>query len=716
MLLINNFKIGAKLTITAFTLVSLILGALLVVTSISTSRLLETSAMRDMGVQVNSAKNMIDTFRQASVTQVGRLASVLKASYPGKFSVDRSAMMDVAGTSAPTMRSGNTVVNLDFDVVDQFSREANARATIFVKSGQEFIRISTSVKKEDGTRAVGTRLDLKSPAYASLLAGQPFYGLITLFGKPVITAYLPIKDEQQQIIGAAYVGIDLSAEIAALAERIGSIRIMHSGHLFVLDARPGDAYGQFLVHPGKPGKNALAERNEALQAQYAQMMTQAEGSFHYLDAATDSTNATAPAAHGGERVITYSAYKDWNWVVGADVSMAEITSEFKRVWMINAIAGMVALLAFAAFFYVTVRAVVSRPLAAVQQGAQRLAAGDLSTQIVIHSRDEIGELTAAVNSIGQDLARIVRSIRGSTNEVSSSAEQVASGNLELSARTEQQASSLEETAASMEELASTVKQNADNARQAKQLAVSAADIATHGGDVVAEVVTTMGGISDSSRRIFDIISMIDGITFQTNILALNAAVEAARAGEQGRGFAVVACEVRSLAQRSASAANEIKSLIDDSAAKVEAGSRLVEEAGATMQRVVESVRRVDDIMAEITSATQEQSAGIEQVNEAVSQMDQVTQQNAALVEEATASAEALREQAIALSVTVGAFRLGDETGSPPAHGPAPASASGASLREPGRTPAPRRQAATLRLPVKRLPPSETARADEWEEF
>jgi methyl-accepting chemotaxis protein len=266
----------------------------------------------------------------------------------------------------------------------------------------------------------------------------------------------------------------------------------------------------------------------------------------------------------------------------------------------------------------------------------------------------------------------IREVRDSTGAIASASSQIASGNLDLSARTEAQASSLEETAAAMEELTSTVKQNADNARQANQLVVSASSHAVKGGEVVGQVVQTMGAITESSRKIADIIGVIDGIAFQTNILALNAAVEAARAGEQGRGFAVVATEVRNLAQRSAAAAREIKDLIVDSGNKVEAGSKLVDSAGATMQDIVVSVQRVADLMGEIASASQEQSQGIAQVNATVTQMDDATQQNAALVEEAAAAAQSLQDQAGRLAQVVSVFKL-EETGHavphPPAHKP-----------------------------------------------
>ena len=298
-----------------------------------------------------------------------------------------------------------------------------------------------------------------------------------------------------------------------------------------------------------------------------------------------------------------------------------------------------------------------RALADVVRVLGALANGDLTEKITSEYDGTWKRMKDDANSTVAKLTEIVSGIRESTETINVASKEIASGNSDLSSRTEEQASSLEETASSMEELTSTVKQNAENARQANQLAAGASDVAVKGGSVVRQVVDTMGGISESSKKIADIIGVIDGIAFQTNILALNAAVEAARAGEQGRGFAVVASEVRNLAQRSAAAAKEIKDLITDSVAKVEDGTKLVDEAGRTMEEIVVSVKRVTDIMAEITAASQEQSGGIEQVNTAITQMDEVTQQNAALVEEAAASAESLEEQAKNLAGAVGTFKL-----------------------------------------------------------
>jgi methyl-accepting chemotaxis protein len=309
---------------------------------------------------------------------------------------------------------------------------------------------------------------------------------------------------------------------------------------------------------------------------------------------------------------------------------------------------------------------ITRPLNEAVRIAESVAAGDLTQRIDVHSQDETGKLMQAMQAMQDSLVNIVGQVRTGTETISVASREIASGNADLSSRTESQASSLEETASSMEELTSTVKQNAENARQANQLVGSTADVAVRGGRVVGQVVDTMASIKDSSRKIADIIGVIDGIAFQTNILALNAAVEAARAGEQGRGFAVVASEVRNLAQRSAGAAKEIKALIEDSVGKVDAGGKLVDEAGKTMDEIVTSVKRVTDIMSEIAAASQEQSSGIEQVNQAVGQMDEVTQQNSALVEQAAAAAESLQDQATQLAQAVSVFKLDGMAYSPQA--------------------------------------------------
>jgi methyl-accepting chemotaxis protein len=353
-----------------------------------------------------------------------------------------------------------------------------------------------------------------------------------------------------------------------------------------------------------------------------------------------------------------------------DQANAKIDDVYAQAKMLMGALGLAALAIGAALAWSLSRS-ITRPLNHAVRVAQTVAAGDLTSRIESNRKDELGQLLDALKAMNASLLQTVTEVRTGTDTIATASKQIAAGNLDLSSRTEEQASSLEETASSMEELNVTVRQNADNARQANAMAEAASGVAARGGVVIGQVVGTMGEIEASAKQIADIISVIDGIAFQTNILALNAAVEAARAGEQGRGFAVVATEVRSLAQRSAAAAKDIKTLIDRSVERVGAGSRLVTEAGVTMQEIVDSVSRVTDIMSEISAASQEQTAGIDQINQAISQMDQVTQQNAALVEEAAAASEAMQDQAARLASVVSVFRIEDgasRPSQPPARG------------------------------------------------
>jgi len=369
-------------------------------------------------------------------------------------------------------------------------------------------------------------------------------------------------------------------------------------------------------------------------------------------------------------------------IEAADGVATTILDSYANTRIILIALGLAALLLGIGCAYFITRS-ITVPLRHAVGFAQRVARGDLTTRAAATERDETGDLLRALASMSKALADIVGNVRSGTGAIATASDEIATGNADLSARTEQQAGSLEETASSMEELTSTVRQNAENAREANKLAKNAATIAGEGGAVVAEVVATMGSINESSRKIVDIISVIDGIAFQTNILALNAAVEAARAGEQGRGFAVVAGEVRNLAQRSASAAKEIKALIDDSVGNVEAGAKQVDRAGATMNDIVRSIEHVTGIMADIANASEEQSAGIEQVNSAIVDMDSVTQQNAALVEQAAAAAESMQDQAARLAQLVSTFKLDDAPGDPAAGDPATAAAVRAPARAAG---------------------------------
>ncbi|KAB8059866.1 HAMP domain-containing protein [Janthinobacterium sp. FT14W] len=461
----------------------------------------------------------------------------------------------------------------------------------------------------------------------------------------------------------------------------------------------GDNYRALI---SEPGEKEVFERFLALNDEFMRLHATMLSLSREMKKEEARALAVGPSAKVmADMMVTLDKLVSINTEGGARSSAsADATYAASRASLIGLLVGIVVIGMLLALW---VARSVARPLIEAVGVARQVAAGDLTAHIVVQSQDETGQLMQALKDMNASLQNLVGQVRSGTDTIATASSQIAAGNQDLSSRTEEQASSLEETASSMEELTSTVKQNADNARQANTMALTSSSIAIEGGKVVSEVVGTMASINASSRKIVDIIAVIDGIAFQTNILALNAAVEAARAGEQGRGFAVVATEVRNLAQRSAAAAKDIKVLIGDSVEKVEAGSALVDQAGRTMDDIVASITRVTDIMSEITAASSEQSAGIEQVNQAIAQMDQVTQQNAALVEEAAAAAESMQEQAASLSAVVSIFRLDAAS----AAGRAPSAPTKAVKAPAAVAPAPRQLAAT---------PRRAAPVDEWESF
>ncbi len=602
----------------------------------------------------------ISLFDRALSAEVGRTMALFESFLPGGFTVDDGTKVDVNGVETPTFKAGERVLNLDYAVPDQFLQQSGAVATVFARSGDDFVRVTTSLKKQDGSRAIGTLLDRKGPAYAPVLAGRTYTGLASLFGKRYITQYKPVTDSSGRIIGALFVGVDVDTQIQALVEQIRSLKVGTSGYYFVINASNGPDRGKFIVHP-----RAVGEHVDDKNGPYTQMLDAKQGRIDYT-----SADSTLGETRARDKTVSFLTVPEWQWLIGGVAIDSEVMSGITSIRDRFAVIAFGLLVAFALILLFVVRRLVSRPLDKVAAAAGQLAAGDLTVRLGAAQAsnaaasgrdDEIGRLVGAVDGVGEGLARIVAQVREACAGVALGTTRISSSSGDISERIATQAASVEETASTMEEITAAVQQNAEHAARASAVVDGAAHAAAGGGDAVERVVSTMSAINGSSQKIADITTVIEGIAFQTNILALNAAVEAARAGDHGRGFAVVASEVRALAQRSAAAAKEIAAVIAESTSTVQDGYLVAGEASEAMRGIMARVDEVRTIIADIAVASRQQSAGIEQVGVAITQMGEATQQNAALVEAAAEVARTLEAQAADLDGAMSVFKLSGAT-------------------------------------------------------
>jgi methyl-accepting chemotaxis protein len=635
---INNRSLARRVALLAVAMLSGVLVTISIAMSLVAEDRSRERIVQWVGDKTQSVADSVDAFDATARLMTDRAYRPFRAKFSQFFELDEAAGL---------IKSWSFRLNGETGDVDDFNKMTGGVATVFMRKGEDFERVTTSLKKENGERAVGTLLARDHPAYPLMLKGENYTGRAVLFGKPYMTHYEALKDHTGKVVGILFIGFDLSDFQTALQKLVSEARFFESGSTVIIDPRKSDADAVFVVHPTAAGKKVLEVYPSAGPLLASLRATP--------DAFVEDTTPLVANELSSPWVVKRSTKAGGWWVVAEvsdDEAMAAHWSTMYAFW--GLLAAATALLGLG--LYWLVRRNVTRPLGDLTDAVTAVAKGDLSRRFTTDRRDEIGRLVLEVEDMRQRFVAMLHQLRTASDSIGTASAEIASGNQDLSSRTEQAASNLQQTAASMEQLTSTVRNSADAARQANQLATSASEIAVRGGQVVDQVVHTMQEIHQSSQKINDIIGVIDGIAFQTNILALNAAVEAARAGEQGRGFAVVAAEVRSLAQRSAEAAKEIKGLISASVDKVETGSRLVGDAGQTMGEVVGSIRRVTDIVGEISAAAGEQSDGIGQVNVAVTQLDQMTQQNAALVEESAAAAESLKDQAARLAQVVATFR------------------------------------------------------------
>ena len=631
-------SIARKVSVVGSVGLALVLLAICTAMSVLMTRQTHERIVTWVGDKTQSIADSADAFDMTSRAMVERLFTVLKQDFDSTF---------VHNAETGDLQNFGTSLTDNFTAVDKFTQFTGGVATVFSRKGDDFLRITTSLKKENGERALGTLLGKTHPAFAGLMQDKAYVGRAILFGKPYMTRYEPIHDEAGKVVGALFIGFDLSPFQASFESLVAQSKFFESGGVYVIDPKKAPADAVFVTHPSAKGKKVIEAFPDA-----AALLAQ-------LEKADDAPIAQAAPLFGGAKdawvVVRKNKSTGW-WVVGEVSDREAMRSHWAGLVPFWIMLGVAAIGLGCALFWM-MRRWIARPLRELSGALTAVSGGDLTQPFHSERRDEIGELIREVEGMRVQFNRTLGGVRHAVDSINVASAEIASGNHDLSARTEQAASNLQQTAASMSQLTDTVAQSADAAAQANKLADSAAEVATRGGAVVSKVVTTMDDINASSKKIADIIGVIDGIAFQTNILALNAAVEAARAGEQGRGFAVVAGEVRALAQRSAEAAREIKGLIGASVERVEGGSRLVADAGQTMTEIVDSVQRVTRIIGEITAAAAAQRDGIGEVGGAVTQLDQMTQQNAALVEQSAAAAESLKGQADKLADAVSRFKL-----------------------------------------------------------
>jgi methyl-accepting chemotaxis protein len=647
---LRGASVGARLAVLSCVLVALIFASFTWALTRSAGKQVSDQVLERIAEKDRSIAAMITLFDKALSAEVDRSTSLFASFLPSTYTLDETQKIDVNGVATPTFKAGDKVLNMDFSIPDQFLERSGAVATIFARTGDDFVRVTTSLKKQDGSRAIGTLLDRNGPAYALVVANKTYTGLAALFGKRWITQYRPVTDASGRVIGALFVGVNVDPEIQQVQDGIRKLKIGDSGYYFVVNASKGADRGKLVVHPAAAGQTA-----DNANAPYQQMLDMKEGRLEY-----SSADATLGEQGARDKFVSFVTVPEWQWLVGGVAPRDEVMAEVNATRNHFLVAGFVLVGVFAVVFLFAVRRLVSRPLDEAVKASERFASGDLSVRVAQGASgraDEISRLMRSIDGIGEGLARIVSQVRSASTDMSEGTEKIATGSGNIASRIATQASSLEETAASMEQITSTVQQNADHASQANTLVTRAADAALEGGRAVERVVSTMGDISRSSQKIAEITSVIEGIAFQTNILALNAAVEAARAGEHGKGFAVVASEVRALAQRSAASVKEIEGLIAESTATVQSGFQIAEQASSTMQGIVQQVGQVRAIMGEISVASREQSGGIEQVNLAVTQIGEATQQNATIVGEAEEAAAELRDHAARLAQVVSVFKL-----------------------------------------------------------
>jgi len=632
--------LGAKLSLLTGVSVAVLFLLFTFLLSHKASQQLEKLAVEDLYNQSSGMVDMVQMFNTSLSEEVESYTRLFTTFLPQPLSIDAGQTQTINGLSVPLLKGGETGLHENNTLSDDFLKRTGAISTLFVRSGNDFIRVATSLRKENGDRAMGTVLDVSSPAFAAINKGEVYRGLAVLFGKRFITEYQPVINAEGQVIGIIFVGVDITHSWNVMREKILNRRLGESGHFVVLDRSNGKTRGQYLFHPRAEGQ--LPDWDNAIQQQ---LLSDKSGTLERV------------TADGRTFKMAYTPLPGWNWTIVGEVDKSVLLSSVTAMRDRFLLAGVALSALFAGLFIVIIRRMLTRPLRDVIHLARQYAAGDLRANLPVTRQDEVGQLILAINGIGEGLQKIVLQVREAAGEIHMGTNALASDSGEISEQINKQASSVEEKSASMEQLAATVQQNATNMEQTQQLVGETSRAVHQGGQTVTHAVATMDDIRDASKRIEDITRVIESIAFQTNILALNAAVEAARAGEHGKGFAVVAQEVRALAARSANAVKEIEQLIGDTLKKVGEGHALSEQTRLAMDSIIAHIDNISQLVTEINHASREQSAGIGQVNLAMTHIGEASHINADRVSRSEQTAHTLREKGSHLAHLVSLFQL-----------------------------------------------------------